>query len=396
MLYNPTIDGRVLSSYEAYSRYGIEVFDEIYEYNTYLITKNYDEPASTFKDIRLDLGYSVQELSELTGLTIDIINSIENPRIKNSIDKLEHLSVFLGIDDKTISKEINYHHNRFALRLKALSNSELTNLREIKAILCKSSSIMNSIQYLYDSLYNKNDQKRCLFMYNNDYNDNNKYAYDYGYKLANEFRKKLNITGPIFDLTDLVRSVLKIPLLIIDLPPEISAITLSTDSNIRGILINKKKNIISSFRNSLAHELCHVLYDGPKYMKSINYEKETINNDSELDFIEKRANAFAVELLTPVEEIKYQLNDHNINELAEKYGVGPLSLILHIRNRLHIDVDQSTMDITRIDYLKYNFELDFKNTNSNNLYYISLLKDALGHNLISKNTYDTYSELYGS
>lgn len=127
-------------------------------------------------------------------------------------------------------------------------------------------------------------------------------TYRDGYSLARRLRRDLgNPADPLFDLRGLVESRLGV-LVSMDtlVTPRLEALAVA-GGDAAAILLNRKSNIDpSKQRRSVAHELCHVLFD-PREKGAVVDTLEAGSDDSQgvPEKHEQRARAFAAELLVP-------------------------------------------------------------------------------------------------
>lgn len=90
---------------------------------------------------------------------------------------------------------------------------------------------------------------------------------------------------------------------------------------------------ISGRRVTLAHELCHLLFDRAGLRSLARFEGGGADSDR---LIEMRANAFAIELLVPMETLTDEsdgvVSDEQLRQLAEERKVSSHALRWHVRN----------------------------------------------------------------
>jgi Zn-dependent peptidase ImmA (M78 family) len=93
---------------------------------------------------------------------------------------------------------------------------------------------------------------------------------------------------------------------------------------------DKKK---SGRRITLAHELCHLLFDRSRMQSLARFEGGAAVSDR---LIEMRANAFAVELLAPIKSFVRPDGPLMSDEEAEKFalplGVSAVAILRHVQN----------------------------------------------------------------
>ena len=130
-------------------------------------------------------------------------------------------------------------------------------------------------------------------------------AYQVGYDLADKVRSALARTDePIDSLREVAEKRLGVMVLHAELAPEIGGATVQAGDGSRAIVLNlagRNQNVYVA-RSTLAHELCHVLFDPPNELRELRvdaYAELDERPDQVTDRVEARANAFAVQLLAP-------------------------------------------------------------------------------------------------
>lgn len=127
-----------------------------------------------------------------------------------------------------------------------------------------------------------------------------------GQRLASEVRQRLALTGPIVDVRALLEERLAISVYVRRLDTDTPAIAIcSHRKTAASVLINARRS--SSLAGpgchmTLAHELCHILFD-----PSDSGLQVVIENGVSNDF-EQRASAFAAEFLCPLPELTTAIN----------------------------------------------------------------------------------------
>lgn len=166
-------------------------------------------------------------------------------------------------------------------------------------------------------------------------NDTWSLPYQEGYRLADECREELDI-GP-----DQIRVDMAEVMATLNIPVEDQALE---SAAIRGVAVAGKGygpailvNTSSVYnqneagrRFTLAHELCHVLYDRTRARKLSHLSGPWASAR-----IEKRANAFAAMFLAPPWSIRHRLDDvspESVRKLAGEVGMGMTALVEHLYN----------------------------------------------------------------
>ncbi|HEX4418305.1 MAG TPA: ImmA/IrrE family metallo-endopeptidase [Kofleriaceae bacterium] len=170
--------------------------------------------------------------------------------------------------------------------------------------------------------------------------------YEYGYRLAEETLEDATIRpdDAVVDLQP-VLSRLKIKTVEIELTDtEIRAISIASPHHQPTIAINRRHRSNSrpfGLRFTLAHELCHILFD-----RSAGQQLALISGPWAPIALERRANAFAAMLLMPSEIVRRILAEltvredsaEGIHEIAGKLHASPIATLEHVANLQRWDI----------------------------------------------------------
>ena len=178
-------------------------------------------------------------------------------------------------------------------------------------------------------------------------------VHEQGAGLASDVRRKLGLTGPIASTRDLVSVTLGIPIIAADLTRQgPDAFSVYAPGKKAAMVLNlSEKNLNALVRRfSLAHELCHTLFDRPSAgpLGIACWQDSAIKLETEI-----RANAFAIRLLLPERIVrragKGVLNAMEFRRLMETYGVHYSALELYVKNLLQLGDEQARESIPRVD-----------------------------------------------
>jgi Zn-dependent peptidase ImmA (M78 family) len=162
--------------------------------------------------------------------------------------------------------------------------------------------------------------------------------YEQGYELAVRLRALLGNEDDCFDIEATLQEW-GIPVQEIELSDaELDGASVCDDVHGPVIFLNRRSLKASASwgrRMVLAHELCHLLFDRPQAVPLA-----IISGPWAPAPIERRANAFAAELLLPLAGIKRRLGpqpsdvtDAQLEELKSAYEVGTTTCLWHLHNR---------------------------------------------------------------
>lgn len=162
-----------------------------------------------------------------------------------------------------------------------------------------------------------------------------------GQRLASEVRSRLALHGAIQDMRALLEERLAIATYVRRLDTDAPAIAVcSHHKTAASVLINARRSSppdSPGCRMTLAHELCHILFDPPEDGLQL-----VIENGANNDF-EQRANAFAAEFLCPLAEMRrlcpaLRAEKTAILEAAEKiadhFRINLIPALRQLQNRL--------------------------------------------------------------
>jgi len=162
--------------------------------------------------------------------------------------------------------------------------------------------------------------------------------YQQGYALAEAVRERLaNIDQPLD--VEAMLSALGIAVRDVDLSdPTLDGGAVWTSGNEPVVFVNNKSDRASSSvgrRMVLAHELCHLIVD-----KRAAVPLATMSGEWAPPRMERRANAFAAELLLPLKGImrvlgrrRFDPSDDDISVLMAEFPVGMTTTARHLDNR---------------------------------------------------------------
>ncbi|WP_051327014.1 ImmA/IrrE family metallo-endopeptidase [Desulfatibacillum aliphaticivorans] len=356
--YSPASTGRRLSAWEAYKAYGLPVLQEIASYGSAILPANPDEPAATLADRRKQIGYTESELAQRAGLSISDIKNAEDPMTRNPIRVLEKIAQELALDGHKISFAPKAGgDDRLGYRLRDLRNTGEPASTELISRLCEAAWVIMKQYQLREWLF---PLKEFIgFTPSANYGAPGYPAWRHGYYLAQETRKTLSIpfNQPISNLRTLVEDELGIPVVQLRLPKGFAGATIA-NGNDRGIALNIVGENRSEWvrRITLAHELGHLLWDPDENLTSLQLDRYDDLEEApwqQTQYVEQRANAFAVEFIAPQEEALKIFKAHEnynagLRAVMETFGLSYTSAKYHIWNASDrsVELGQLTVDDT--------------------------------------------------
>lgn len=323
---SPKATGRRLSAREALDAYGFDKLCEIVHDGSAIITSDPSAVGRTLRERRQQLGIQRRTLASKCGLAPEVVDAMEASK-RRPIREYERVARVLGLDERFISFEaVPRGNERVAVRLRTLSQDRPSLSSTIVATLTEASWVAMTQIRLEEQLGLHVPKHR--FTPSNDYGSRSRPAYRVGYELADMFRRRVNLGGsPIPSMRDLVEHSLAVPVIQAPLGDHIAGATLQAEGTRRAIVLNiNGKNLDACVRRStMAHELCHLLFDPNPQLQDLRvdeYAELDQRDDTRADPVEQRANAFAVQLLAPQADAvaRYQ-SANGLSGVLDHFGI---------------------------------------------------------------------------
>ena len=344
---SPKARGRRLSAQEALDAYGFDKLCEIVQDGSAIITSDPAAVGRTLRERRGRLGIEIRTVASLSNLATEVVEALESSK-RRPVREYERVARILGLDERLISFNPDPQDNeRVAVRLRRLSEERPALSSSIVATLAEASWVAMTQIRLEKSL--GLDRPKHDFHESKDYGAHyGRPAYRVGYDLADMFRKKLGLsTNPIMSMRELVERQLAVPVIQAPLGERIAGATVQFVNNRRAIVLNiHGKNADACVRRStMAHELCHLLFDPSSQLQDLRvdeYAELDERDDTRVDQVEQRANAFAVQLLAPQSEAvsRYRASGRDdLRAVLDYFGISFTAGRYQIWNAMKRSVD---------------------------------------------------------
>ena len=342
--------GHMLTRWEAEGAYGKRIIEEALEYSTAVLRETPNAIQDAFVKRRDDLGLGVHAVATAANLSIDIVTLAEAEPSKVAIQDLERIAFVLGLDERFVAFKKDCGGDAgLGVRLKVLQQepSHATPLSERNAVLLSEAASVIRVQHrLQNHLQLSSELDE--FAESADYGSPQNPAWRIGYALAQDARERLSLgDGSIPSMRELVEQRLGIPVVQVEMNPRIAGATVTnTDEDgkeVRGIVLNiagENENVWVR-RATLAHELGHLLYDPDDKLDKVRVDLYSDNRQNAEtyaagDFVEQRANAFAIAFLAPVESVRRMVTTpitfEDVRNVMETFGISHTAAKYHIGN----------------------------------------------------------------
>ena len=346
------LTGHVLTAWEAYQAYGLNILEEALEYGSaILINRSGIEP--TLRRRMDELGLQRSAVADATGLGAQVVAEAERRRDDNRIGDLEHIGFILGLDELQLGhRPTGQADDELAVRLKTLrppqpAGSQQPSRLSPRAVasFAHAASVIRTQHRLQRWLGIEKGNRR--FSPSDDYGTAVSPAYRVGYELAAHARTTLKLGDePIGSMRHLVESTLGIPVIQAELPLEIAGGTIAVDDpehgEVRGIVLNTIGANVNVWvrRATLAHELGHLLFDPIQHLQQVRVDTYQSNEADPQSFttdrVEQRANAFAIAFLAPVRAVRglapTPVRGTSVERVMATFGISHTAARNHIGN----------------------------------------------------------------
>lgn len=359
--------GPKLTVREAFRTFGRNKLEEAIEYGSAILMSSRHSAADVLRKRRETLGLSHADVARAANVSERVsepdVRIAEEPLSEIPLRTLNHIALTLGLDERFLSQQTpDSGDHKLAVRLKTLQyrDTDVSVVISPRTALkfAEAASIVRIQNRLQDWLEIRQHPDR--FKTDDNYGSSEYPAWKIGYNLAEHTRQKLDLgESPIPSMRELVEERLGIAIVQASIDENIAGATIvSTDASgkeTRGIVLNisgENKNVWVR-RATLAHELGHLLYDpGPRLekLKIDSYEQSEIDPQIQnTDFVEQRANAFAVAFLAPIKAVRDMtptpFSPESVAKVMRNFGLSKTAASFHIHNSHYRQFDVPTVGL---------------------------------------------------
>ncbi len=342
--------GHVLTAWEAYTTFGPDILEEAVEYSSAILNETPNATAYALRKRREELGLSHRSVVRAARVSPGDVEAAESSPHKVSIQKLERIAFALGLDERFLAFKRNPGGDSgLAYRLRTLQTEQSGLSGGISAgtalLFAEAASVIRVQHRLQSWLGLPMESNR--FDPVEDYGSPQTPAWRVGYNLAGSARETLQLgNSPIHSMRELVEKRLGIPVVQARLPNRIAGATVMTISDegdeVLGIVLNTigdNENVWIR-RATLAHELGHLLYDPDDRLQNLRVDSyDDSQRDPQAnstDYVEQRANAFAIAFLAPNEAVRLlaptPISEEDVSNVIHTFGISHTAARYHIAN----------------------------------------------------------------
>jgi transcriptional regulator with XRE-family HTH domain len=341
--------GHVLTAWEAYQDYGLDILSEAVEHGSAILIVSRGAIENALRRQRERLGLTLDSVAQGAGIDRANVEKAESHTRDIPIATLERIAFRLGLNEKLLA----FHENAGAdedlgVRLKTLqyARSELPSLSAGTVLgFAEAASIVRVQSRLQEWLGLRTLSQE--FETSADYGSSVNPAWRVGYRLAGEARSRLQLgEAPVESMRELIEETLGIPVIQVRLPEFIAGATIATQNSqggsVRGVVLNTVGDNSNVWvrRATLAHELCHLLYDPADRLENLRVDSYVRNSSdpqsADSDYIEQRANAFAIAFLAPLEQVRRMveppIQSEAVAQVMQTFGISYTAARYHVVN----------------------------------------------------------------
>ena len=362
--------GHVFTAWEAYQAYGMRILEEAVEYGSAILIRSGAGMEPTIRSRIDQLGLTDDAVARESGLAPEVVERAGHRSVDNETGHLERIGFILGLDELRLGyRPTGEADAGLAVRLKTLRPPTATGSVGLSptAVLkfAHSASVIRTQHRLQRWLGMRDGVG--WFEPTDDYGNSISPAYIVGYELAEHARQRLNLGDrPIASMRDLVEKTLGIPVIQARLPGGVAGATIAVSDDehgeVRGIVLNTvgANSNVWVRRATLAHELGHLLFDPIQHLEHVRVDTYQANEvDPQVtatDYVEQRANAFAIAFLAPLDAVRNVVmagrRTDPVREVMETFGISHTAARYHVRNScygLYELPDDRTLDAVPSD-----------------------------------------------
>lgn len=343
--------GHVLTAWEAYQAYGMSILEEAVEYGSAILIRLGGSMEPTIRSRIEQLGLTDSAVARESDLVTEVVERAGHRSIGNKTGHLEHIGFILGLDELRLGyRPTSEADAGLAVRLRRLRRpptaTDTVGLSPTAVLkFAHSASVIRTQHRLQRWLGMRGGIG--WFEPTDDYGNSISPAYIVGYELAEHARQRLNLGDrPISSMRELVERTLGIPVIQTRLPKRIAGATIAVNDDehgeVRGIVLNTdgENSKVWVRRATLAHELGHLLFDPIQHLEHVRVdtyqENEVDPQVTATDYVEQRANAFAIAFLAPLDAVRNVVMTGRradpVREIMETFGISHTAARYHITN----------------------------------------------------------------
>ncbi len=355
--------GHKLTAWEAFTSFGLDVLEEAVEYGSAVLRRTKNSTGDALKQRREALGLPHNSIRTAARVSEADLRTAESSPSQVDLEKLERIAFALGLDERLLAfQQDSGGDSKLAYRLRTLvkePNKQADKISNGTALRFAEAASIIRVQLRLQGWLGCSRESGAFEPHGN-YGSPMNQAWKVGYNLAEEARETLQIgETPIPSMRVLVEDRLGIPVIQARLPQAVAGATIMTtdeDGNeARGVVLNtigENQNVWIR-RATLAHELGHLLYDPDSELERVRVDlyadSQKDPQTSAIDYVEQRANAFAIAFLAPNKAVRQlapgPISQESVINVMHTFGISHTAAGYHIANSHYRQFDVPSIEI---------------------------------------------------
>lgn len=337
---NPRATGRRINAREALETFGEDIIYGLVDRDVVPILWDSSEPGKTIRERRVQMGLGLDNLARAAHIEEETLKDFEQAKKTLPYRTIEDIGRTLVLDENLLGCQPGAGGDpALGVRLREFMGDAHQNLNAFTPQMVMRLSEAAWVIKRQSTLQARLGRSQTSVIRNHGIYPDESYQFptwSKGFSLADRTRAALGIepNDPIESMRDLVEEILNIPVVQASFNQRFAGATIAVSDDARGVVLNtegQNKNVWVR-RNTLAHELGHLLWDSGQKLNKLVVDEFSDFDDfqsgtlGKRDPVEMRANGFAVQFIAPRDGVVKIFSAHDdkdagIRAVMDNYGV---------------------------------------------------------------------------
>lgn len=337
---NSRAKGRRINAREALDTFGEDIMYGLVDRDVVPILWDSSEPGKTIRERRIQMGLGLDNLARTVHIDEQTLKDFEQAKTTLPYRIIENIGRTLVLDENLLGCQPGAGGDpALGVRLREFLGAADQDLNAFTPQMVMRLSEAAWVIKRQSNLQTRLDRSQTRAIRDRGIYPDENYQYPTwrkGFDLADRTRDALSIAPdtPIESMRALVEETLNIPVVQASFNPRFAGATIAVSDDSRGVVLNtegQNKNVWIR-RNTLAHELGHLLWDPGQKLNKLVVDEFSDFDDfqsgalGKRDPVEMRANGFAVQFIAPRDGVVSVFSDHHdmdagMRAVMEYYGV---------------------------------------------------------------------------
>lgn len=337
---NPRATGRRINAREALEAFGEDIIYGLVDRDVVPVLWDSSEPGNTIRERRIQMGLGLDNLARTVHIEEETLKDFEQAKNTLPYRTIEDIGRVLVLDESLLGCQPGAGGDpALGVRLREFMGDAHQNLNAFTPQMVMRLSEAAWVIKRQSTLQARLGRSQARVINDHGIYPDDNYLYptwSKGFNLADRTRAALGIApnAPIESMRDLVEETLNIPVVQASFNQRFAGATIAVSDDARGVVLNtegQNKNVWVR-RNTLAHELGHLLWDPSQKLNKLVVDEFSDFDDFQSgapgrrDPVEMRANGFAVQFIAPRDGVvnifsAYDDKDSGIRAVMDNYGI---------------------------------------------------------------------------